>query len=148
MSKHLVAAALAAVLVGGMSMGALAADHQVQMLNKGPDGQMMAFDPAFLQVAPGDTVTFVPTDKGHSSDSIDGMIPDGATPWQGKISQGITVTLTVPGVYGYKCLPHFGLGMVGLIEVGTNPSNLEAAKAVKLPPLAEKRMQALFAQVK
>lgn len=118
------------------------------MLNKGSDGQMMQFEPAFLQVAPGDTVTFVPTDKGHSSDSIDGMIPDGATPWQGKISQGITVTLTVPGVYGYKCLPHFGLGMVGLIEVGTSPSNLEAAKAVALPPLAEKRMQALFAEVK
>lgn len=148
MSKHLAAAALAALLVGGMSMAALAADHQVQMLNKGSDGQMMQFEPAFLQVAPGDTVTFVPTDKGHSSDSIDGMIPDGATPWQGKISQGITVTLTVPGVYGYKCLPHFGLGMVGLIEVGTSPSNLEAAKAVKLPPLAEKRMQTLFAEVK
>lgn len=148
MSKHLAAAALAALLVGGMSMAALAADHQVQMLNKGSDGQMMQFEPAFLQVAPGDTVTFVPTDKGHSSDSIDGMIPDRATPWQGKISQGITVTLTVPGVYGYKCLPHFGLGMVGLIEVGTSPSNLEAAKAVALPPLAEKRMQALFAEVK
>jgi pseudoazurin len=148
MSKHLVAAALATLLVGGMSMGALAADHQVKMLNKGPNGQIMQFDPAFLQVAPGDTVTFVPVDKGHSSDSIDGLIPDGATPWQGQISQGITVKLTVPGVYGYKCLPHFGLGMVGLIEVGTNPSNLAAAKAVTLPPMAEKRMQELFAQVK
>jgi pseudoazurin len=148
MSKHFVAAALAALLVGGMSIGALAADHQVKMLNKGPNGQIMQFDPAFLQVAPGDTVTFVPVDKGHSSDSIEGMIPPGATPWQGKISQGITVTLTVPGVYGYKCLPHFSLGMVGLIEVGTNPSNLEAAKAVSLPPMAEKRMQELFAEVK
>lgn len=148
MFKHFAVATLALMLVGGTSLAAVAADHQVKMLNKGANGQIMQFEPAFLQVAPGDTVTFVPVDKGHSSDSIEGMIPDGATPWKGKISQGITVTLTTPGVYGYKCLPHFGLGMVGLIEVGTNPANLEAAKQVHLPPKAEKLMQTLFAEVK
>jgi len=108
----------------------------------------MVFDPAFLKIAPNDTVTFVPTDKGHSSDSIQGMIPDGAQPWKGEINQQITVKFSTPGVYGYRCLPHFGLGMVGLIEVGDNPSNLDAAKKVKLPPKAESTMQGLFKEVK
>ncbi|TAN16039.1 MAG: pseudoazurin [Rhizobiaceae bacterium] len=148
MFKHVAIAAAAVALVCGTSYAALAADHQVKMLNKGPDGKMMEFDPAFLQIAPGDTVTFVPTDKGHSSDSINGMIPDGVQPWKGGMSQEITVTFTKPGVYAYKCMPHFTLGMVGLIEVGSNPPNLDAAKGVRLPPLADKKMKELFAQVK
>lgn len=147
MFRNLLVAATAMTLLCGTSAAALAANYQVKMLNKGPDGQAMQFDPAFLKIAPNDTVTFVPTDKGHSSESIEGMIPDGATPWKGAMSQQVEVQLTKPGVYAYKCLPHFGLGMVGLIEVGSNPPNLDAAKSVKLPPLAEKKMQQLFSQV-
>jgi hypothetical protein len=39
------------------------------------------------------------------------------------------------------------MGMIGLIEVGDGAANLEAAKQVKLPPLADKRMKVLFGQV-
>jgi hypothetical protein len=38
------------------------------------------------------------------------------------------------------------MGMVGLIEVGNNTSNLDAAKQVKMPPLPTKRMATLFEQ--
>lgn len=148
MFKHLGVIALGAILAASAPFAVQAANYDVKMVNKGADGHIMEFDPPFLQIQPGDTVTFVPTDKGHSSISLPGMIPDGATPWQGQISQKITVTLTKPGVYGYKCLPHFGLGMVGLIEVGTNPPNLAAAEKVSLPPLAAKKMKQLFAEVK
>lgn len=148
MFKYLATAALAAVLVCGSGVSALAADHEVKMLNKGANGKIMQFEPAFLKIAPGDSVTFVSVDKGHSSDSIKGMIPDGATPWKGKISQTIKVTFTKEGVYGYRCLPHYVLGMVGLIQVGDHPSNLEAAAKVKLPGAAQKTMQALLKKVK
>ncbi len=136
------AAALAAMTIAG---GAQAADHQVQMLNKGDKGAMV-FQPDFIQAAPGDTVTFVPTDKGHDAESIKGMIPEGAEPFKGKISQEITVTLDKEGVYGVKCTPHYGMGMVALIVVG-QPSNLEEAKAVKNPGKAKKVFDELFAQV-
>lgn len=46
--------------------GAFAADHQVLMLNKDSEGRPMQFEPAFLKVALGDTVTFVATDKTHN----------------------------------------------------------------------------------
>ncbi len=119
------AAALAAMAVAG---AAQAADHQVQMLNKGDKGAMV-FQPDFIQAAPGDTVTFVPTDKGHDAESIKGMIPDGAEPFKGKISQELTVTLDKEGVYGVKCTPHYGMGMVALIVVG-KPVNLTEAEAL------------------
>lgn len=126
---------------------AFAADHQVQMLNKGSDGQVMQFEPAFLSIEAGDTVTFVPTDKGHNTESILEMIPDGAEPWKGKINEELTVTFDTTGIYGYKCQPHFGLGMVGLIQVGDGASNLDAAETAKLPGKAKNRMAELIGQV-
>jgi pseudoazurin len=124
----------------------MAADYEVKMLNKGTDNQAMVFEPAFLKIQPGDTVRFVPTDKGHDAESIPGMLPEGAQPFKGKISQEISVTFQAPGVYGYRCTPHFGMGMVGLIEVGDKPANLDAARQIKLPPFATKRMAVLFDQ--
>jgi pseudoazurin len=125
---------------------ATAAEFQVKMLNKGANSQAMVFEPPFLKVQPGDTVRFVPTDKGHDAETIPGMLPEGAQPFKGKMSQEVSVTFQAPGVYGYRCSPHFGMGMVGLIEVGDKPANLDAARQVKLPPMATKRMTALFDQ--
>jgi pseudoazurin len=125
---------------------AQAAEFEVKMLNKGPDNQAMVFDPPFLKIQPGDTVKFVAADKGHDAESIPGMLPAGATPFKGKMSQDVSVTFDKPGLYGYRCVPHFGMGMVGLIEVGGSTANLDAAKQVKLPPLATKRMTALLDQ--
>ncbi|MEP9398598.1 pseudoazurin [Mesorhizobium sp. KR2-14] len=124
---------------------ALAADHQVQMLNKGEKGAMV-FQPDFIQAAPGDTVTFLPTDNGHDAESIKGMIPEGADAFKGKMNEQITVTLDKEGLYGVKCTPHYGMGMVALIVVGS-PGNLEEAKAVKHPGKAKKVFAELLAQV-
>ncbi len=137
-----VATVLAALMLAG---GAQAADHQIQMLNKGEKG-MMVFQPDFVQVAPGDTVTFVPTDKGHDAESIKNMIPDGAEPFKGKMNEQITVTLDKEGVYGVKCTPHYGMGMVALIVVG-KPANLEQAKTVKQTGKAKKAFAALFEEI-
>ncbi|MGQ4274088.1 pseudoazurin [Terrihabitans sp. B22-R8] len=140
---------LASMVGGALMFGAIsaqAADHQVQMLNKGEQGNMV-FEPSFLKIAKGDTVTFVPTNKSHDAESIEGMMPEGAKPFKGKMNQEITVTFDVEGVYGYKCSPHFAMGMVGLIQVGDTAPNLEAAKAVKVPNLAKRRLEEDFAKV-
>ena len=80
------------------------------MVNKGADGSVMAFDPPLTKIAVGDTVHFVEKDQGHNAQTIPGMIPDGATPINGQIGQDVTVTFTVPGVYGVRCIPHFSDG--------------------------------------
>jgi pseudoazurin len=139
------ALALATTLL--VSAPAFAANFEVHMLNKGEAGSMV-FEPALTKVAVGDTVTFIPTDKGHNAETIPGMLPDGAEAFKGGIGKEIAVTFTAPGVYGVKCLPHFAMGMVALVVVGdTPPANLEAAKAAQVPPLAKKRLDPLFTEI-
>ena len=38
-----------------------------QAAEQGQDGAVMVFEPAFVKIAPGDTVKFVATDKGHNA---------------------------------------------------------------------------------
>ena len=138
---------LAAVFTIAFATSGLAADHQVKMVNKDSEGRVMQFEPAFLKIAAGDTVTFVATDKGHDSESIKDGVPEGAEGWKGKISQDVAATFTEEGLYAYKCAPHFGLGMVGIVQVGDTPANLAAVQGLKLPGKAKTRMQELLKQV-
>ncbi|TIV43623.1 MAG: pseudoazurin, partial [Mesorhizobium sp.] len=89
---------------------------------------------------------FVPTDKTHDAQSIKGMVPDGAEPFKGKMNEEVTVTLTQEGVYGVKCAPHYGMGMVALIAVG-KPVNLDTATAVKHSGKAKKVFADLLSHV-
>lgn len=128
---------------------AYAATHEVQMLNKNPDNakQRMVFSPSYLKIAPGDTVIFKAVDKGHNTVSVKGMIPEGVTPWKSKMNKDFEVTLDIEGVYGYKCMPHFGMGMVGVIQVGDDVSNLETAKGAKMPGKSKKVFGEIFTEM-
>ena len=139
--------AIFAVAVSALlaSVAADAAEHQVKMLNKGVEG-IMVFEPNMVKVAPGDSVHFVAADKGHNVESIDGMIPEGAAPFKGEMNKDVTVTLDKPGVYGFKCKPHYGMGMVGLIVVG-EPVNKTAAAAVEQKGKAKKKFEDLLGQI-
>ena len=105
------------------------ADHFVKMLNQGSSG-VMVFEPAYLKINIGDSVTFESTDAAHNSASIPGMIPSSASSWNGGLSQDLTVMFDVAGIYGYQCTPHSMMAMVGVIQVGDDKSNLDSAKAV------------------
>jgi pseudoazurin len=139
--------AIFAVAVSALlaSVAANAAEHEVKMLNKGAEG-IMVFEPNVVKVAPGDSVHFVAADKGHNAESIDGMIPEGAAPFKGEMNKDVTVTLDKPGVYGFKCKPHYGMGMVGLIVVG-EPVNKTAAAAVEQKGKAKKKFEELLGQI-
>ena len=137
----------------GLALSAAAATAsaktvEVHMKSQGAAG-MMVFEPALIQVAKGDTVHFILGDPSHNAESIAGMLPDGAAPIAGAMGKDVTVTFTVPGVYGVKCKPHYTMGMVALVAVGKAPGNLAAARAAaaKLPPLAAKRMEPMLAAV-
>ena len=142
----------AAFLAGSLVLSAspaFAAEWQVKMLNKGSDGKLMVFEPAYLNIKPGDTVKFIATTKGHNAETIAGMAPAGAAPFKGKINEEIVVKFTKPGLYGYKCLPHIGMGMVGLVQVGPASNKAQAsATAAKLPGMSKKVMAGLLARAK
>ena len=106
----------------------LSENYDVRMLNQGSTG-VMVFEPAVLRINLGDTVTFKATDAAHNSASIPGMLPDGASSWNGDLSRDIAITFEVPGIYGYQCTPHSMMAMVGVIQVGDNQSNLNSVKS-------------------
>ncbi len=142
-SKTLIPAAVLAILAGA----AAAETYTVEMLNRGEAGAMV-FEPAFIQAQPGDTITFVPTDRGHNSATIEGLLPEGADAWEGEINEEVTITVTAEGLYAYQCDPHAPMGMVGLIQVGA-PTNVEAVTtaADELRGKAKERMAELLTEV-
>lgn len=137
-------AVLAGIALTVMALPAQSADIEVRMLNKGAKGTMV-FEPEFVRAQPGDTIHFVATDKGHNAESIDGMVPEGAPAFIGEMGKDATVKLDKEGFYGVRCKPHFGMGMVMLVEVGKG-ANADAARAAKMPPKAKQRFDELFAE--
>ena len=115
------------VTLSSMLMNGHAAAHKIRMLNSGTEGYML-FEPPILSVELGDTVTFEATDLSHNSASIEGMIPEGAVPWDGNLNQDVTITLDTPGIYVYQCTPHAMMAMVGVINVGESKQNLSTVK--------------------
>ena len=107
-----------------INFNAFTADYSVKMLNQGASG-VIVFEPAVLKINKGDTVNFVATDADHNSASLPGMIPVGAGTWTSELSQDISVTFDVEGLYAYQCTPHAVMAMVGVIQVGENPANLD-----------------------
>ncbi|RLA01158.1 MAG: copper-binding protein [Gammaproteobacteria bacterium] len=133
---------LTSVLIGAsvlFSSAVMAENHVVQ-------AQVTAFKPMVIQIAPGDTVSWENM-SGHISNTVftnkdqskTEYIPEGATGWTSAMGEDYgTEPLTVEGVYLYKCDPHWGAGMGGVIIVG-EPTNLEAIAATK-PKGALKRL--------
>tara|TARA_B110000459_G_C16404552_1_gene400146 strand:+ start:244 stop:702 length:459 start_codon:yes stop_codon:yes gene_type:complete len=124
----------------------MAETFEVKMMNKSTTGKMV-FEPAYLAIAPGDTVTFIPESKGHNAETIKGMIPAGVKPFKSKIGKEFSVTLTAQGLYGIKCMPHYNIGMVALIQVGA-AKNLDKALTVKHKGKAKARFKLLFEKAK
>ncbi len=120
----------------------------VHMKNRGAEGAMV-FEPGYVKAAVGDTIRFMPTDPSHNAETIATILPGGVAPTKGMMNKEMTLIVAKPGLYGIKCMPHYSMGMVALVQVGkVAPEQLAAAKAVKLPPFAAKRMTAYLAKVK
>lgn len=119
---------------------AWAETHLVKMLNRNATGAMV-YEPDFLKVQPGDTVKFLATRSGHDAASIEGMMPEGAKPFKGKIDEEIEISFDVPGLYGVKCLPHYEIGMVMLIQVGDGDAKTMLNVPADVPAQAQKRFE-------
>ena len=132
------------VIAALMGSAAFAETFEVQMLNQGSDGVRMVFEPAFVQAAPGDTIRFVATDRGHNAEINGDMLPEDAEAFAGRINEEIEVILDVEGVYGVICKPHFAMGMVMTIVVGDVEIPEDFLEG-RIPPKAKERFEAQLA---
>ena len=110
---------------------AAAADTTVEMLNKRDDGAKMVYSQDITRIDVGDTVTWVPTSKGHNVEFIAG--PDGwKAPKKSKNNKEVAITFDIPGIYFYQCSPHKSMGMIAFVVVGEDTSNLADIAGAKV----------------
>lgn len=141
MTKIFSTALLATAMLAPLSLNASAAEIVINMVNKAADGTVMAFEPGFVRAAVGDTIKFVPVDKGHFVQGLSAMWPEGVADIKGKVNEELDVKVEKDGFYAFKCAPHYAMGMVALIQVGNAPVT-DAIKAIKVPGPAGKRIEA------
>jgi pseudoazurin len=139
--------ALGIMLLGITANIGNSAEIEVKMLNKGSDGEKMVFEPALIVANVGDTVTFLPTDKGHMAASVKGMLPDGAEKFKGKTNKPVSYTVTVEGLYGVRCTPHYANGMVAIIAVGSSVDPEIFLKGIKVSKKAKVRFEELLGKI-
>ena len=118
--------ALTAALL--MSTPAFAADMKIEMLNKDAEGNRQVYSEEVARIDVGDTITWVPTNKGHN---IEMVASPNNMKLRSKNNKEVQITFEEPGIYYYWCTPHKGMGMIGFVVVGNDKSNLEAIKKLK-----------------
>ncbi|MCL5975669.1 MAG: plastocyanin/azurin family copper-binding protein [Gammaproteobacteria bacterium] len=105
----------------------VAAPATVESKNHTVTAQGLIYEPLVVTIAPGDSVSWTNMST-HNTESLEGLIPEGAEMWISAMSENYSRTFTEEGIYIYKCTPHFGAGMGGAIIVG-NPVNLDQIKS-------------------
>ena len=122
------------------------ADITVEMLNKRADGQIMVYSEDISRIDVGDTITWVPTTKGHNVEFLAG--PDGwEAPKRSKMNKEYSYKFEIPGIYFYQCTPHKGMGMIALVVVGGDTSNKDAIAKVKVVAKAKKKLPQLIEEL-
>ena len=123
-----------------------AADMEVEMLNRRDDGAKMVYSEDIVRIDIGDTITWVPTTKGHNVHFLAG--PEGwDLPKKSKQNKEVEITFDIPGVYLYQCTPHATMGMIGFVIVGEDTSNLDAIKKAKVRGKSKKIFKKLLADI-
>ena len=118
----------------------------LEMLNKRDDGQKMVYSEDVARVNVGDTVTWVPTSKGHNVEIV--AAPEGFDiPKKSKNNKEVSITFDVPGIYYYWCTPHKSMGMIGLVIVGDDVSNKDDIAKAKAMGKSKKKLKALLGEL-
>ena len=142
--KNVITAIALAMAVG--CAPAFAADTTVEMLNKRDDGAKMVYSEDITRIDVGDTVTWIPTAKGHNVEII--AAPEGFDiPKKSKNNKEVSITFDVPGVYLYQCTPHKAMGMIALVVVGDDTSNIEDVAKAKARGKSKKKLKALIGEL-
>lgn len=149
-SRRTILGALGAIPIAFAAPLRAATTYEITMRSKDAKdpSRGMHFSPDLLKIPAGSRVTFKPGAPGHNTQTTPGMLPSGAQGWRIGFGKTDTITLSVPGFYGYHCLPHRGLGMVGLIivEGAGMMDNQAAARAVKHTGKAAERWWDLWSR--
>ena len=135
----------ATALLALFATPSFAADISIEMLNKDSSGNKMIYSKEIAKIDVGDTVTWLPTSKGHNVEMI-------ASPndmeLKSKNGKEVKITFDTAGIYYYWCTPHKGMGMIGLVVVGGDLSNIDDIAKAKAVGKSKKKLKTLLASLK
>jgi len=118
---------------------------EIEMLNRSGKN-IMAFSKRVVNIDAGDKIFWKATNKGHNVEFI--KFPKGVSAFKSKLGKDTSFSFTIPGVYLYQCTPHKMMGMIGLVVVGKDYSNLEIIKKSKMIGKSKKTLKQLILQIK
>ena len=67
--------------------------------------------------------------------------------FKSKNSKEAMITFDTPGIYYYWCTPHKGMGMIGLVIVGDDLSNIDDIASAKAVGKSKKKLKNLLASL-
>ena len=144
MFKSKIAILISTMFIVLFSGHLMAASHQIDMLNK-LGKERMVFSKKVILVDVNDDVLWKSVNKGHNVEFI-GM-PEGVKKYKSKISKDANYKFEKPGIYLYQCTPHKAMGMIGIVVVGNDKSNLEKIKKIKVRGKSKKLLKSLLANL-
>lgn len=119
----------------------------VEMLNKDADGNKMVYSQEIVEIGVGQIVKWIPTSKGHNIEIV--AAPEGfEIPKKSKNSKEVEIQFDIPGIYYYWCTPHKGMGMIGLVVVEGDISNIDDIADAKAMGKSKKKLKKLIGQLK
>ena len=129
-----------------ISFSSFSKEHVIDMLNKRDDGEKMVYSLDVAKIEVGDTIKWLPTNKGHNVEFLAG--PDGSNlPKKSGLNKEVVMSFDTPGVYLYVCTPHKVMGMIALVVVGGDTSNKAAIAKVKMLGRGKKKLASLMDQI-
>ena len=143
--KNLITLVVSVFAIVFVSSMAYSADMSIDMLNKlGKEKMVYSVDVA--EIDAGDTITWLPASKGHNVHFIAG--PDGwDLPKKSKNNKEVAITFDTPGIYLYQCTPHASMGMIALVIVDGDTSNLDAIAKAKVRGKSKKKLKKLLGEL-
>lgn len=119
--KKMVSRFLLLAFMSVSSTVALAEDTTVKAVG-------VKFDSVFVFIEAGDKVSWENM-NGHNVESIDELVPEGTEKINSAVGDDVTLAFDETGIFVYKCTPHWGARMGGIIMVGQPEDAMEIAKA-------------------
>ena len=149
MIKYYIGVIWSLAFLGGLFSGqslVFAADMTIDMLNKDANGNKMVYSKEIAKVAVGDTITWLPASKGHNVHFI--SAPDGIKKLpKSKLNKEYSYTFEEKGIYLYQCTPHKSMGMIGLVIVGDDTSNIKQISKTKVFGKSKKKLKKWLSEI-
>ena len=114
---------------------------EIEMLNK-LGKERMLYSVKIAKVNLNDKIVWKSSSKGHNVEFV--AMPEGVKKYKSKINKDATFEFKIPGIYLYQCTPHKAMGMIGIVVVGDDKSNLNKIKKVKMRGKSKKVLKELL----